>query len=256
MRLIRRAASVFSGTAFLLVGAIGAQSPPEQPKFEVATIKASGPDARGINIGIGPQLRHGRFVAGDQSLKEMIAVAYRITPNRVFGPDWLDAARFDFLAKSPDGVPDTQMHPMLQALLTDRFGLSSHKEPREMPIYELVVAKSGVKMVIFPARPPRQDTTRSPRIAAMMGDAATTTRLAEMLSNISGRPVVDKTGLTERYDFILSYSRPQGPGELPDNTPPDLFTAIQEQLGLRLQPARASIEVIVVDHIERRPTEN
>ncbi len=256
MTPILRAAPVFLGAAFLFAGTIGAQSPADQPKFEVATIKPSGPDSRGIRMGIGAGLRNGRFMAGDQSLKEMIAAAYGITPNRVFGPDWLDAAQFNFTAKSPEGVPDTEMRPMLQALLEDRFRLISHPELREMPVYELVVAKAGVKMPIYPARPPRLDETHDPRIATMVGTAATTTRLAESLSNLAGRPVVNKTGLTERYAYILRFSRPQAPDDLTENAPPDLFAAVQEQLGLKLQPGKANLEVIVVDHMERTPSEN
>lgn len=255
MTPIRRAVSVIFGAAFLVAATVGAQSPADQPKFEVATIKPSGPDSHGIHMGIGAGLRNGRFMAGDQSLKEMIAAAYGVTTNRVFGPDWLDAARFDFLGKSPEGVHDTEMRPMLQALLKDRFGLVSHTELREMPVYELVVARGGVKMPIFPAPAPRWDAIHDPRIATMAG-AATTTRLAEQLSSLAGRPVIDKTRLTERYNYVLRFARPEAHEDLPETAPPDLFGAVQEQLGLRLQPGKANLEVIVVDHMERTPSEN
>jgi uncharacterized protein (TIGR03435 family) len=89
-----------------------------------------------------------------------------------------------------------------------------------------------------------------------MVGTATTTRLAESLSNLAGRPVVDKTGLTERYNYVLRLARPQTHDDLPENAPPDLFAALQEQLGLRLQPGKANLEVIVVDHMERTPSEN
>lgn len=256
MTLIRRTVFIFPGAAFLFAGTVGAQSQADQPKFEVATIKPSSPDSHGIRMGIGAGLRNGRFIAGDQSLKEMIAAAYGVTTNRVFGPDWLDAARFDFLGKSPEGVHDTEMRPMLQALLKDRFGLVSHTELREMPVYELVVARDGVKMPVFPARPKQSDETHDPRIATMVGTAATTTRLAEQLSNLAGRPVVDKTRLTERYNYVLRFARPEAHEDLPETAPPDLFGAVQEQLGLRLQPGKANLEVIVVDHMERTPSEN
>jgi uncharacterized protein (TIGR03435 family) len=206
-------------------------------------------------MGVGAGLRNGRFTASDQPLRRVIAAAYGITIHRVFGPDWLDGERFDFLAKAPEGVPDIEMKPMLQSLLKDRFQLIAHTERREMSVYELVVAKGGVKMPVYPGPQPPVEK-RYARICCTMGGAGLTPRLADMLSIAAGRPVVDKTGLTERYSYTLSYSSSGSDGDLPDNAPPDLFAAVQEQLGLKLQPGKASLDVVVVDHMEHSPSDN
>jgi uncharacterized protein (TIGR03435 family) len=122
------------------------------------------------------------------SLREVLAAAYGMSLARVIGPGWLDKDRFDTIAKSPPGVPDTQLQPMLQTLLKERFKLTAHLETRELPVYYLVIAKDGVKMPVYPA----QDH----------GPA-----------HPENRPVIDRTGSTERYNVPLSFAplSPQAP---------------------------------------------
>ncbi len=202
-------------------------------------------------------LRHGNFTATNVTLRQILGVAYGLAAQRIFGPDLLSQERFDFQAKSPEGVADTEVKPLLEGLLKDRFHLVAHSELREMPVFNLVVAKGGVKMPVFPAPdgPPQRPEARG---FPMMRGTVTTSRLAEMLTGEAGRPVLDKTGLNERYNLFLSYAplSSQAAGKAPELAPPDLFTAVQEQLGLKLEPDKAKIEVVVVDHIERMPSDN
>jgi uncharacterized protein (TIGR03435 family) len=124
-----------------------------------------------------------------------------------------------------------------------------------MSVYELVVAKGGVKMPVYPSPQPQPDRVYARGCCTMMGAGANMSRLADMLSGAAGRPVVDKTGLSERYSYTLRYSSPRD-GNLPDDAPPDLFAAVQEQLGVKLQPGKASLDVVVVDHMEHFPSDN
>jgi len=189
----------------------------------------------------------------------LLAAAYGMTEPRIIGPGWLDSDRFDILAKSPEGVPDSAKETMLQALLQDRFKPVAHLTMREMPVYFLEVAKSGVKMPIYPAqdRGPDRPGHQYPG-AAMMRGTGTTAQIAFLLSRIVNRPVLDRTGLTDRYNFFLFYAplSPRNGDHEAELDQPDIFAAIQEQLGLKFQPGRDNVQVVVVDHIERMPTEN
>jgi uncharacterized protein (TIGR03435 family) len=115
----------------------------QSPSFEVASIKASAPGEPGSAFG---GIHHGTFRASNVPLRQVLAAAYGMSETRVIGPDWLDKTRFDILAKSPPGIPDSQLKPMLQSLLKERFKLTAHLETREMAVYHLVLAKGGVKM--------------------------------------------------------------------------------------------------------------
>jgi uncharacterized protein (TIGR03435 family) len=225
-----------------------------EPKFEVASINPSSPDSRLI---LGPALRNGTLKASNVSLKQILAAAYGLAGSRVIGPDWLDKDRFDLLGKSPEGVPDSEIKPMLQALLEERFQLAAHREKSDMPVYDLVVAKGGIKMSVYPASELPSVAAKAPGFPMMRG-TATMSQLADMLAATSGRPVLDRTGLSGRYNFLLIYTPVslQVAGGVPEFAPPDLFTAVQEQLGLKLQPNKETIDVVVIDHIERRPSAN
>jgi uncharacterized protein (TIGR03435 family) len=228
-----------------------------EPSFDVASIKPSQPGTLGSAFG---GLHHGTFSATNVDLRMVLAAAYGMSEPRVLGPDWLDRDHFDIIAKSPAGVPDTQVKPMLQTLLKDRFKLTAHLETREVSVYYLGIAKDGVKMPVYPARdqgPDRPGLDPNFRGFPMVRGTFTASKLADTMARIVNRPVVDRTGLTERYSLFLSYAplTPQT-AEPPDFGPPDFFTAIQKQLGLKLQPGKESVEVVVIDRIERAPTEN
>jgi uncharacterized protein (TIGR03435 family) len=188
------------------------------------------------------------------------------------GPAWLRSDKFDIEAKSPDSAPEfsmtqfvtgqaPQLRLMLQALLADRFKLKLHREMKQLPVYELTVAKNGAKLK------PAADSGNGALLWGMSGkpngDAAirltgnkkSMAELADSLSNIAGRPVLDRTGLKGNFDFSLEY--PFDP-DTPSATPfagPSMFTAFQEQLGLKLDATRVPVEILVIDHVEK-PSEN
>lgn len=244
-----------TGTAILLVAGIGAAALLAQsPAFEVATVKLNRTDGNGGGY---PGLRNGILAARNCSLRMMLRIAYDLSENRIIGPDSLDGNRFDLAGKAPQGVPDTELMPMLQTLLKDRFKVAVHREMKEMPVFDMVVAKGGLKLSLsdpahpFPAPPPNPG-------GAMNVGAGTMPQIAQRLTGAAGRPVLDKTGLEGRYGFLLIYTplSAQKADNEASSGPPDFFTAVELQLGLKLEPKNEPIEVLVVDHAELLPTEN
>jgi len=132
--------------AVLQVGALPVHA--QSSAFEVASIKPS-PDVAQM-MAIGPELRNGTLYAERVTLRMLLAAAYEVTEPRIIGPDWLDKNRFNVMAKSPQGVPDRDLKPMLQTLLRDRFKLTAHAEMKEMAVYFLRVARGGIRMPVYP----------------------------------------------------------------------------------------------------------
>jgi uncharacterized protein (TIGR03435 family) len=224
----------------------------QTPAFEVASIRLhTGPV---MAVGMKPSGPNVTMEA--MSLHNLIGYAYDLQPYQILGgPSWITADRYDIAAKAEgDGllVP-TQIKQMTQALLTDRFGLKYHRDTKEMPVYALVVGKNGPKLKESAPDAEKRLTLGSAdghtRMTVTKGDMA---QLVGEFSNINGvdRPTIDKTGLTGAYDYQLDWSR----GE-PGSNAPVIFTAIQEQLGLKFQPDKARVEVLVIDRVEK-PGEN
>ncbi len=174
------------------------------------------------------------------------------------GPSWLATTRFDIQAKADaegqiqrfasDQHQEVKRH-MVQALLADRFNLRLHQETRTMPAYDLILAKGGSKLQLSKSNGKSISSGRT----YFKGQGLTTTIIAQQLSQITGRIVVDKTNLTDRYDLELQWTPDDAP--VADNSAPSLFTAIQEQLGLKLEPAKEPVPVLVIDQIDP-PTPN
>jgi uncharacterized protein (TIGR03435 family) len=232
----------------------------QPPEFDVASIKPNpSPPPR---MKIGPDFNaHGYSFSGSEvTLLDLVVSAYGVTAPRVIGPSWLDGDRFDVAAKAPEGASLADLRAMAQTMLKERFHLQAHVETREMPVYDLVVAKGGVKMA-KPPGPVPQDTGKAypgvTNIATSRG-TGTTAQIADILSRRAGRPVIDKTSLDGKYDFALTWmpNLPTAGDAQAELGPPDLFRAIQEQLGLKLQPSTAQLTVVVVDHMDRMSTEN
>jgi len=245
-----RLSAVFFAAAGLMIAAT--------PGFEVASVNIH---PAGDNGGSSPALRNGTFTARNVSMRRLLRDAYELSESRITGPDWLDSDRYDLVARAPQGVPDNELMPMLQASLKERFHLAVHREMKEMPVFDMVVAKGGLKIWLFdPARPVVKPPPPANPTSAMVASNGVVTmpQLALQLTLSAGRPVLDKTGLEGRYGFFLLYTMLSaqsddagaGPG------PPDFFAAVEQQLGLRLEPKRESIEILVVDHADRLPTEN
>jgi len=232
----------------------GAQTP--APTFEVATIKPTGPSSDGhthINYPPGD-----RFSTSNITVLNLMQWAYDMPEKQILeGPPWLGSTRFDIQAtadtdriKGLTGVQDRDLkRRMVQALLADRFHLKLHQETRALPAYDLVLAKGGPKLQSNKSGGGSFGVGRT----HFNGEGLTMTSIAEELSLITGRVVVDKTNLAGRYDLKLEWSADDAPAS--DNSAPSLFTAIQEQLGLKLEPAREPVPVLVIDHVEA-PSEN
>jgi uncharacterized protein (TIGR03435 family) len=232
------------------------------PSFEVATIKPTVPDAKaGRYI---TMQGNNRFVVKYYTLKLMIAAAYNLSPKTISGgPAWVDADHFDILAlTSGNGRPrQSEQMAMLRNLLTDRFKLAFHREQRDFSIYELEIANGGPKLKesTEPATDPSKlVSVVYPERMVMPARNATMSEFASLLQRaLLDRPVVDKTGLTGRYDFDLEWApdETQFGGEVPaasgDAPSPPFFTAINQQLGLKLEATRGPVEALVIDSVER-----
>ncbi len=209
------------------------------------------------------------FRAENVTLKHLLVVAYGIRPGLMFGlPAWASSIRFDVYAKVTDpdlkalhNLSREQHEAMLAVILVDRLHLKVHTESKMLPVYELVVAKDGPKLTPSAAPPP--DAASSDPFGKMDVQntyiTATGVTLSQLAGNLSfplDRTVLDKTGLTGRYDFRLRWTADTGAADsAAADAPPNLFTAIQEQLGLKLQPAKGPVETLVIDHVEQ-PAEN
>jgi len=256
------------------------------PAFDVASVKPSSADARGQSL----LMSQGRFTTENEPLKGLIQFAYNLkSDDELIGaPGWVDSKRFDIEAKEDAAFVEeaknlsseqrvSRIRLMVQALLLDRFHLQVSHQTRELPVYALVIARGGPKMTPTPVQdlPPSRTTPPAPGDTPprrrgsgvrmngrgdLMGMAATMDVLTTVLSHqpeTGGRLVVNKTALTGAYDWTLKWTPDPGtsmagPGDAPppESTGPSFFTAIQEQLGLKLESQKAPVAVVVIDHIE------
>jgi bla regulator protein blaR1 len=253
------------------------QSPVAPPRFEVASIKPSNsPDRRAVfNARPG-----GQFSATNVTVKQLIQSAYGIKGLQISGgPSWVGSDLFDISAKPEGPVKPDQIQPMLQSLLAERFRLVIRRDTREMLVYALVTARNGPKLseanesapsIVDPGgRGSPAAGNRQPAMIIRRGlvraQETNMYALAYQLSNFLGRTVVDKTGLTGRYDLKLEWMPdenqiamfrtlgiPEGNGAPAADSPwPSLFTALEEQLGLRLESQKGPVEIFVIERIER-----
>ena len=222
-----------------------------RPAFEVAVIRPSNAPA---NEGSWSLPGTGKFNAHNLTLARLIVLAYGVDDNQIAGkPSWLDADRFDISAKPAGNVPLSreELKPRLQLLLEERFHLATHTETRLMPGYVLTVAKGGAKL----------QPTKGSKFPGFLINVTDTELnglnwsmpfLASMLQHPAGRPVLDKTGLSGSYDIKLDFS----PDPAADSELPSIFAALRQTLGLRLDAQNIPVEVLVIDHADRTPTEN
>ena len=232
----------------LLAAAAWPQQPAARVEFEVASVKPGDPNAPGSSV----HSTLNGIVMTNNSLKNILLNAYDIRPDQIEGgPKWIDTARFNIDAKLPEGVPHKQMPLALQSLLADRFQLQVHRETRVKPAFALVQAKGGSKLQKAAADGPgRGGFSSGPR--KMQGRGIPISSLVYSLAGPAGAPVFDRTELKGEYDFTLEFAAALG-GE--NETLPDIFAAIQQQLGLKLEPIKAPIEILVIDRAEK-PSEN
>ena len=294
------------------------QTPAAPLSFEVASIKAA-PAITPATVAsgklhVGMSVNAARVDIGYMSLAELIPMAFKVKSYQVSGPEWLNAQRFDILAKMPEGATKEQVPEMLRALLEERFQLKVHRENRDHAVYGLVAGKGGSKLKESTETDPPAVDAATPgitigaggnefRIKASRGGGAVfssqtgTTKVmpgpdgqmhlemskvsmpafAEMLTRFVDRPVVDMTELKGNYqialdlsmDTLINIARSTGVGvpaiggrgesgravDASDPSSSSIFVSVQ-QLGLKLEPRKAPFEFVVIDHVERMPSEN
>jgi uncharacterized protein (TIGR03435 family) len=227
-------------------------------KFDVVAIHVAKPGSdRGS---IRPLPGGNGYLVQNINLKTMIAVIYRIPARQITGgPDWINTTTFNIEARSDSVADIDDLHTMFKNLLTDRFGLKLHVDQKEGRVFELHAEKSGVKMKADGARPDLNIPINMMRPSVFAGIKVPMEYLCWFLSQQlrdDPRPVVDKTGLTQVYDFTLTFQPELPPGLTPDDLLPEirklptLFDALPDQLGLRLQPAKGPVDFYVIDHAE------
>ncbi len=224
-------------------------APPSAPatSFEVASVRP----VDSTDKTVFPNFPAAQFIAENISLTLLIAIAYDMSDDRIVEkPAWLDGTLYTVRAKpeADAALTEKQYQPLLQDLLRRRFHLVVHRETRQVSGYELVVAKGGPKLQ--PAEP-------SDAMAYILSNglecaSVSTVTLASLLARPVGRPVVDKTGLPGSYKLKLSYA----PRNATDSDLPDVFTAVQDQLGLKLESKKVPADFLVIDHVDKTPTEN
>lgn len=270
-------------------------------EFDAATVRPAAPPTGAaaliFQVRGGPGSDDpGRITYTNIPMRQLLLIAYGLTqPNQLSGPSSLENDKYDIAAKIPPETTKEQFNAMLQNLLAERFNLKVHRETRNLPGYELTIAKGGLKMKEtaegagtetpvdgrwMSGNPTAKDKDGLMQVApgrsAMMtfplpnGITRLSARNQPVASfalfsqNFVHRPIVDKTGLGAKYDFNLDFVREGTPAGTPDgagiNSPsdpaPDFLTAVQQQLGLKLEPTSTSVDVLVVDHVDKAPTEN
>ena len=274
--------------------AVGQIVPP--PAFEASSVKPAAPDQKGPSTRGGPGTADpGQATFSDVTLASVLMTAYDVKPYQIQGPGWLETEKYDIVAKVPAETSKDQYHRMLQNLLTERFRMVLHHESKQFQGFELTVGKNGSKVkptrlgdsveTKMQPGPYKIDDDNFPQfdqpgflVAARLNRGASkmsnhVTAVAQPLSSLllllSGQlqsPVVDRTGLTGLYDFRMEFvpegaaAQPPPPDGTPDtiavNFVPGLITAVQDQLGLKLESKKIPLDVLVIDRAEKVPTEN
>jgi uncharacterized protein (TIGR03435 family) len=289
--MIFKRTGILAASALLLATTAYCQSDTKRPEFEVASIKPA-PPPTGNNTRIMMGGDPGRVNMSNISLRDMMRMAYQVKDYQITGPDWMNSVRFNVVATIPPGTPKEQIPLMWQSLLADRFKLTLHREQKELPVYGLVVGKGGPKLKQSenqdePAGGPGGGAGPGRGMIQMGRGRLTANRtsisnFAEMLSRQMDRPVVDQTGIKGLYDITLEWTpderqrmqfMPGTPAPPPgaggdgaaahaaggDGNPPSgptIFAAVQEELGLKMEAKKSPVEILVVDHAEKAPTEN
>jgi uncharacterized protein (TIGR03435 family) len=264
----------------VLLAPLGAQS----PSFDAASVKKNAGGAPGASIRVMP---NGDMVATNVPLRVLVRDALAVQDHQLVDlPGWADGERFDITARAPGGATPQQWQPMLQALLRERFALATRRETRELPTYVVAPPRDGRPGPRLRATPPataeycaaqQLPEGKRPPVDAAIGNCGVgqsigtvrgrdipLTMLWRFVSQQAGRAIVDRSGLTGNYDFDLTwtpemFANRATPAVVNGNTidpnGPSLFTALQEQLGLKLDPQRGPVDVLVIERLTR-PSEN
>ena len=257
----------------ILVFGATVQQPSAKRAFEVATVKLIDPNnSVFVTMSADPSIVSYRNL----TLRDAIRGAYKVSDFQIVGPDWMSNVRFEVNAKLPSGATTDQIPEMFQALLEERFKLSWRREPKEMQIYALLAGKDGPKLKPAQMQAPNQamamGTDGKPRAAVVFGGSlsamtitapsASLLTLAGVASRFTSRPVVDDTGIDGDYDFSLTFAAetdaglPQGFEGNGRSDPAPSFSEAVKKYGLRIEPRKSTIDMFVITHVEKMPTEN
>jgi uncharacterized protein (TIGR03435 family) len=213
--------------------------------LEVASVKASQNGTGGSNL----DSVRGRLTATNITVRELIRSAYGVRDYQIGRvPAWVDSARFDIAAKSVSGSNSlNDEKSLVRELLAERYQLATHQEARQMPVYWLIVAKGGPKLA------PHNDAGPKLRggCGRLVGRRVTTDAIATILSRQLDREVVNRTSLAGEYDMQLNFTPDAGPCGAPDDQGASIYTALQQQLGLKLEPAKGPVQFLVIDRVEK-----
>ncbi len=276
----------------LLASIARAQTP--TPQFEVVSVRPSPPavdDWQKIGVHIDGAMMRCTYL----SLRDYIGMAYNLKNEQISGPDWMSNAKFDISAKLPEGAPRTQLREMIQAVLTERFKLESHRESKEFPVYVLSLGKGPLKLQESAPDPSLPAPSKDVHVGVSgvgsgsnqgsyvdLGGGASVSSsagkivarrvtMADLMNSVErylDRPLIDQTGLKGIYDVTLQYSleelrnvvRSSGsPRSIPDSAAEAFPGSLAESfaaLGLKLEPRKAPLDILVVDHAEKIPVEN
>jgi uncharacterized protein (TIGR03435 family) len=223
-----------------------------EPGWEVMTVKPTDPsDTHRRMVTDGRRVR-----LYSQTVEQLMVLGYSVQKSQIVDePDWVSTERYDI-----DGLSDAEGQPnikqvqgLLRKILVERFGLKLHSEQRVMPVYALTVAKGGAKLAKSTGDPNGQPADYGGNVNGRVSKRFENTSMPDLILTLlfyAGRPVVDQTGLMGRYEFKLQWTADEARTTEPD-APPGLFTAVQEQLGLKLEAVKAPAKVLVVDKVER-----
>jgi len=252
---------MFRIATLILSTAIAVSAQTEKPTFEVASVRTSPPGQDGRDWGPpSTEVAPGNLVMRNTSLADAIRWAYDVQRYQIIGPAWLDDLRFDILAKAGSPTPSAELRLMLQSLLGERLKMAVHRENREMSVLILTVGKNGHKLKETTVEGSPSFRTEALKL---VGQGASIGQMTEFLSRELRTPFLDQTGLKGKYDYTLDISafitdelRQAARNGPPMEAPIIVGTALREQLGLKLDSSKASIPVVVIDRIEKQPTEN
>ena len=240
--------------AFCLLASFRCVAQVPRPSFDVASVRASTSELLTNTV----QATPGGLTIRNGTLGFLILWAYDVPYSRMNGPAWLPERRFDVVAKAANAADEAHLRLMLQTLLADRFGLTAHREQQAMQVYALTLAKGGPKFQESATDGPSEIERTNPALLA--AHHISLGEIAEQISRELGRPVVDKTGLTRRYEIRMDLTpyvtRAAGAGDGQLDLMSILFTGLQDLLGLKLEPGKDTVEMLVIDHAEKTPTGN
>jgi bla regulator protein blaR1 len=247
--MIRRLLLLFAMAAYAMAG----------PAFDVASVKPSDPANRRMYL---DSLSGGRLTARSVSLSWLVQFAYHLESYQISGgPGWMVTSRYDVMARAEDSTTgEDRIRQMAQTLLADRFALKVHTESRELPIYRMVTVKAGKELhKVAACAAPECPVFEMSIGGQLTARGATMEDFTHAMTDLTGRPVRNQTGLAGQYDFRLSWTPDDAtPGAVgprgspaPDPTLASVFTALTEQLGLKLQSDKGPVDVYVIDHAEK-----